>query len=311
MSGTTKVRVAPRHALYGEPPAALVEPATDALQLSPLIPGSARFEDIEKESLAGLTVLAPAGTIERRYVLALGLRALTPGGRLVALAPKDKGGARLGKELAAFGCEVAEEARRHHRICTVERGEALYALREAIEEGAPRHIDNLALCTQPGVFSWNRLDPGSALLLRHLPTLSGRGADFGCGLGVLALAVLRSPSVTKLSLYDIDRRAAELAKRNVADSRVEVFWADLRAAPVAATSLDFVVMNPPFHDGGTEDQALGKLFISRAAESLRSGGTLWLTANAHLPYEAALKAAFRTVTPVAAEGGFKVFEARK
>jgi 16S rRNA (guanine1207-N2)-methyltransferase len=76
-------------------------------------------------------------------------------------------------------------------------------------------------------------------------------------------------------------------------------------------SLDFVVMNPPFHDGGTEDQALGRTFIARAAEALRKGGTLWLVANAHLPYEAALGAAFRDVSVRVQAGGYRVFEARR
>ena len=71
-------------------------------------------------------------------------------------------------------------------------------------------------------------------------------------------------------------------------------------------------MNPPFHLGsGTEDQGLGLLFISRAAESLRPGGVLWLTANRHLPYEAALKPAFKTVTARADRNGFKIIEARR
>ena len=38
------------------------------------------------------------GTLERRYALALILRALKPGAPLTALAPKEKGGSRLGKE---------------------------------------------------------------------------------------------------------------------------------------------------------------------------------------------------------------------
>ena len=42
-------------------------------------------------------------------------------------------------------------------------------LDEAIQAGRPRHVDNLALCTQPGIFSWDRLDPGTALLLRPAP----------------------------------------------------------------------------------------------------------------------------------------------
>ena len=46
--------------------------------------------------------------------------------------------------------------------------------------------------------------PGTALLLETLPPLSGRGADLGCGLGILARAVLASEAVTALTLLDID-----------------------------------------------------------------------------------------------------------
>ena len=297
--------------VYGLPPAELAEVAADAAQVSPLIPGSDRLEDIAPGTVGHASVLAPAGTIERRYVLALSLRALAPGGTLVALAPKERGGARLGKELRGFGGAVAEEPRRHHRICTLTRPAALAGIEAAVAAGGPRHVDNLGLCTQPGIFSWDRLDPGSALLIANLPALKGRGADLGCGLGVLARAVLRSEAVTDLALIDIDRRAVEMARRNVADPRARVRWSDLRASDPALARLDFVVMNPPFHDGGGEDQALGRGFIARAAEALRPGGTLWLTANAHLPYEAPLRAAFRTVETVATAGGYKLFEARK
>ncbi len=297
--------------IYGEPPADLVERPDGATQVSPLMPGAASLETVEPHSLESAVLLAPPGTIERRYTLALALRALIPGGTLTALAPKEKGGTRLGKELTGFGCTVSEEGRRHHRICRVRRPETPVGLEAAIEEGAPRFIEALRLHSQPGLFSWNRLDPGSALLQQHLPVLSGRGADFGCGYGALARAVLASAKVTGLTLIDIDRRAVELARRNIEDVRASFLWADLRASHCDLSRLDFVVTNPPFHDGGAEDRALGKAFITRAAEVLRPGGSLWLTANRHLPYEASLRDAFRSLTPVAEAGGYKVFEARK
>ncbi|WP_336487443.1 class I SAM-dependent methyltransferase [Methylobacterium nigriterrae] len=297
-------------ALYGLPPAGLADVPDGAAQVSPLIPGSARIEDIPAASLDGLVMLAPPGTIERRYGLAQALRAVRPGGRMVVLAPKDKGGARLGRELRELGCAIAEEPRRHHRICALMRPDGELPLAEPIAAGAPRHIENLALCTQPGIFSWDRLDPGTALLLANLTGVAGRGADFGCGLGILARAVLADPAVTALTLIDIDRRAVEMARRNVCDPRAAFRWADLRDPDPGLSRLDFVVMNPPFHDGGAEDQALGQTFIRRAAESLRPGGTLWVTANAHLPYEAILKMAFRAATLKASANGYKVYEAR-
>lgn len=299
------------HAVYGLPPVDLAEAPESAVQVSPLVVDSARLEDIADATLDSATVFAPAGTIERRYVLAHMLRALAPGGRITALAPKDRGGARLGKELAGFGCPAADQPRRHHRICTATRPAEVTGLDAAIDEGGPRHIDNLALCTQPGVFSWDRLDPGSALLLSRLPALKGKGADLGCGLGLLGRAVLSSDAVTQITLIDLDRRAVEMARRNVSDPRARIVWGDLRAAGSLPAGLDFAVSNPPFHDGGGEDQALGKAFIQRAAEALRPGGSLWLVANAHLPYEATLRELFRSVAAVAQEGGYKVFEARK
>ena len=52
-------------------------------------------------------------------------------------------------------------------------------------------------------------------------------------------------------------------------------------------------------------------FIRQAAAMLKRGGTLWMVANRHLPYEAELKAAFKRVTPLEEGGGFKLFEAVK
>ena len=300
-----------RHAVYGLPPADLAEVPGDAVQLSPLIPGASRLEDLSDNSLDAATVLAPPGTVERRYVLAQILRALGPGGRMVAMAPKDRGGTRLAKELTTFGCAAADLPRRHHRICTAECPKDPAGLTEAIDEGGPRHVDNLALCTQPGIFSWDRLDPGTALLLSNLPALKGRGADFGCGLGVLSRAVLASDAVTAMTLVEIDRRAVEMARRNVADPRATIHWADIRTPGIVPDRLDFIVTNPPFHEGGAEDQFLGRSFIARAAQVLRPGGTLWLVANAHLPYEATLREAFRAVTVAGQAQGYRVYEARR
>lgn len=296
------------HALYGRPPA-VFDPPADATQTSPLIPGSADLAGFAPGQLDSVTMLAPPGALERRHVLALALRALKAGGRLDVVAPKDKGGSRLRKELTAFGLEVEETARAHHRRCVAVRPEVVNGLDEAIAAGGLQRLGDLGLWSQPGVFSWDRVDPGSALLVAHLPPMAGAGADLGCGVGYLARAVLDSPTVTQLTLIDIDRRAIEAARRNVEDPRAAFLQADVRQAQLEG--LDFIVTNPPFHDAGAEDRGLGQRFIERAAGMLRPGGVLWLVANRHLPYEAALRAAFRTGRVVAETGGYKLFEARK
>ena len=300
------------YGLFGEPPAALAERPGDVVQFSPLSPAAASLEALAAGSLGGMAMLAPPGTLERRHTLAAMLRALAPAAPFTVLAPKTMGGTRLGGELAALGVAFEESARAHHRICGGIRPEALdaEALRAALDAGAPRRLDALGLWSQPGIFSWDRIDPGTALLVEALPRLKGHGADLGCGIGILAHAVLANEAVTRLDLLDIDRRAIEAARRNVDDPRVHLAWADVRAG-TGLSSLDFVVMNPPFHDAGSEDKGLGQVFIRRAAEALRTGGTLWLVANRHLPYEAVLKPLFRRVTPQIEAHGFKVVEATK
>lgn len=300
MTSTTSI-------LYGLPPLDLWTRERGAAQVSPLIPGSAALEGVAPDSLDQAAMLAPPGVLERRYAVALALKALKSGGELTVMAPKDRGGSRLKKELEAFGCEVVEGSKRHHRICTVDKTASLTGLDEAIAEGAPRIVGGLA--TQPGVFSWDRLDPGTGLLLETLPPMSGDGADFGCGIGLIARVVLTAPKVTSLKLIDIDRRAIDAARANVEDPRVSIDWAD--ATLTELTGLDFVVMNPPFHDAGTENRNLGQRFIQAAHNALRKGGTLWMVANRHLPYEPILKPLFKTVEPRADAGGYKVFEARK
>ncbi|KRA60182.1 methyltransferase [Caulobacter sp. Root655] len=301
----------PRAAVYGFPLLDVADVPGGAAQVSPLVAGSTDLAELPEGSLDEIVVQAPAGAAERRYVLALALRALKTEGRLTALALKDRGGQRLNKELTAFGCTIGESAKRHHRICVVLKPAAVTGLDAAIAEGAPRRLDGDGLWSQPGVFSWDRLDPGSALLLKSLQPMSGVGVDLGCGIGVLAHAILTSPKVTKLTLVDLDRRAVEAAKRNVSDPRVEVLWADARRGAELLSGLDFVVTNPPFHEGGGEDKSLGQAFIKSAAAMLRKSGVLWIVANRHLPYEAVLNEHFKAVKPIADAGGFKVYEARK
>ena len=296
--------------LHGRPPA-VFDPPADAVQTSPSIPGSTALEDVPAASADRAMIYAPPGVLERRYTLALALRALRPGGQLDVMAPKDKGGSRLRKELEAFGVEVGETAKAHHRRCVAARPEgALPGLDEAIAGGALRLVPGLEAWSQRGIFAWDRIDPGSALLAQTLPPMKGAGIDLGCGYGTLATVVLRSPAVTSLRLVDLDRRAVQAARRNVEDPRAAFEWADVRTLAETGEA-DFVVSNPPFHDGGAEDRRLGQAFIRKAAGLLRKGGVLWLVANRHLPYEAELNAGFKRVRMVADAGGYKVFEAVK
>src|SRR5687768_9792738 len=112
---------------------------------------------------------------------------------------------------------------------------------------------SLDLVTDRGVFSGDRIDPGTKLLLAEveLPEgLSGAVLDLGCGYGPIAVTVARRcPDATVWAL-DVNQRALALAAENAAASGV----AD-RVRPVVAddvpADLRFVaiVSNPPIRIG--------------------------------------------------------------
>jgi 16S rRNA (guanine1207-N2)-methyltransferase len=259
--------------------------------------------------VARVVIAAPPGTLERRYVLAQAFRVLAPAGEFVAMARNDMGGSRLAAELKAFGCVLSETPKRHHRICRCVRPAEPLGLEAVMAAGGLQRPASLGLWSQPGVFSWNRIDPGSALLMALPWAPSGVGADLGCGVGVLARGVLANAAVTELTLIDLDRRAIEAAKRNLDDPRTRFLHHDLRRPPRRPRDLDFAIMNPPFHDGGAQDRDLGQAFVATAAEMLKPGGVLRMVANVALPYETILAGRFAKVTRLARAEGYKVLEA--
>jgi 16S rRNA (guanine1207-N2)-methyltransferase len=239
---------------------------------------------------------------------------LAPGGTLVACQHNDEGARSLQSDLARLGGGVRAESKRHCRVAWagVDALDAALAADWAALD-APRTIDGWR--TRPGVFAWDRIDAASALLIEHLPRgVHGRAADLGAGTGVLAAALLeRNPQLDKLDLYEADARALELARENLVPrfkaEQLAFAWHDVTTG--LPDRYDAIVSNPPFHVGRADAPELGRAFIAAAAQALRPGGRLWLVANRHLPYEAALAQGFASVREVAARDGFKVIEAHK
>ncbi len=162
-----------------------------------------------------------------------------------------------------------------------------------------------------GVFSEDGIDPGSAALAAALPAqLPSRMADLGAGWGYLSTAVLRRSGVTSLDLVEAEARALDCARLNVTDPRAVFHWADATTFR-ADRGFDGIVMNPPFHVGRSADPALGRSFIAAAARLLSPAGQLWMVANRHLSYDAALSDHFRQVTEVVGTPAFRVTHAAR
>lgn len=116
-----------------------------------------------------------------------------------------------------------------------------------------------------GVFSTGRLDPGTAVLLAHVPPPPATGylADLGCGWGPLTLKLAVTSPAAHVVAADINPLAQALTRENAARAdlpNVEVLGAD---APVRlrqrGIELAGLWSNPPIRIG---KQALHQLLQS-------------------------------------------------
>ncbi len=234
-----------------------------------------------------------------------------PGGRIVAAGLKNDGAASFARRLER-GIPDLEHLAKHH-------GTVLWFSRPDDEECArrlprpePAPLIDGRFAAAPGMFSHDRIDPGSALLVEHIPvSLKGRVADFCAGWGYLsAMVAAKCPGVTAIDLYEADCAALEAAKTNLADVAIPLgfHWLDLASEAVGGR-YDAIVTNPPFHQGRRADPGLGQAIIARAALSLKPAGRFLMVANRQLPYEQILSKDFKRHRVLAEAQGFKVLEA--
>ena len=234
---------------------------------------------------------------------------LAPGCVLACAGANEDGAASLEKNVAKAFDGANQLFKFHCRIFWFAKGERAppdYWRRLA----ALQPVGDGSWQSQPGLFSWDRIDDGSALLVQHLPDdLAGAVADFGCGWGFLARHVLaHCPGVASIDCIDAEHRALEAAEVNVVDERAKFHWLDLvtEAAPAA---YDAIVCNPPFHSGRAATPALGQQIIEAAARALKPGGRLFMVANRGLPYEPTLKASFARFETLADNNKFRITRA--
>ena len=253
-----------------------------------------------------------------KYQLAKSLWLLEENGLLIAVASNDTGGKRLKKWFEDFGLQADSISKSKCRIVWAHKKNiAPDIVDQAVQAGYETTIklNDDSYITRPGIFGWNKIDLGSRLLLEALTDeLKGVGADFGCGYGFLSCSILGDHSgIKKLYALDADYNALMCCQKNLAaySEKIDYQWLDLTQHIEKMDPLDFIVMNPPFHEGRDTDAEIGQKFIQTASQRLKKRGVLYIVANVHLPYERTLQAQFADVEKVDERQGFKVFLAVK
>lgn len=273
----------------------------------------------QPESFDKIIICLSKNRPENLFHLGYAMVLLKPGGDLIVYGSNELGAQRYEKDLKNAGMEVDSLHKHKSRIMFAKRPAELDAeiLKLWIMQGTTKKIEGTEFETIAGIFSAEKIDKGSQLLIEHLPEkLEGMGADLGCGYGYLGYSLFDKDICKKLASFEHDRRALECARSNlekfISEENILTFhWQDITIDPVPENTLDWIVMNPPFHQDKTSDVRLGLKFIERAHAGLKKGAALYMVANIHLPYDKPLEKTFSSVERLAEKQGFKIFKAVK
>ena len=175
----------------------------------------------------------------------------------------------------------------------------------------------LKLLSKPGLFGWNKVDVGSALLIEQLKQLSSPQmpfkscVDLGCGYGYLTIAAASLDicnNINHWTLTDNNAAALQLAKQNLLHNGLtgEVIAAD--AGKGMTAKADLLLCNPPFHQGFGIDGDLTDKFLLSAKRLLTPQGIALFVVNQFIPLERKAAPLFSQINVVIDNGSFKVIQ---
>lgn len=138
----------------------------------------------------------------------------------------------------------------------------------------------LEVTTANGVFSPERVDTGTRVLLGHVPAPPPGGdfLDLGCGWGPLAIALaLESPRATVWAV-DVNERALDLVRRNAEALGLDNINARRPDDVPDDVRFRTIWSNPPIRVGKNELHAMLSHWLPR----LGSGSDAWLVVQRNL-----------------------------
>ena len=174
--------------------------------------------------------------------------------------------------------------------------------------------DNLPLQSKPGIFGWNKIDQGSALLINQLPQfLQSFGEqsqpqsllDLGCGYGFLACAAAQQ-GVTQITATDNNAAALRACNANFEALEVDGTVLAGDAGSQLEERFDAIICNPPFHQGFNIDSELTAKFLTASKRLLAPRGRALFVVNNFIALEKKALDYFPRVREVARSGSFKL-----
>jgi len=100
----------------------------------------------------------------------------------------------------------------------------------------------LEFSTASGMFSIGKVDRGSRVLIEDSEIKGGmKVLDYGCGWGVVGIAIAKAFLKCSVEMIDVNERALKHAKMNIRKNRVS----NCSVVKAATGSYDTILFNPP------------------------------------------------------------------
>jgi 23S rRNA (guanine1835-N2)-methyltransferase len=217
-----------------------------------------------------------------------------------------------------LGPTTTTRARKKSRLILVERDHSINEGRSKFPDSYEVEVDRCyRIVNHASLFSRERLDQGSQLLIEHMPVGEQYRhiVDLGCGNGVLGIIAASLNPTADLLFCDESHMAIASASENFyhafAQTRNVEFRVDDCLRGVAADSRDLVLINPPFHQQHNVGDAIAWKMFKHAQRVLVAGGELRLVGNRHLAYHAKLNKLFGNCETIAATTKFVILSSIK
>jgi len=130
---------------------------------------------------------------------------------------------------------------------------------------------NFTFLANNGLFSCEKVDAASILLLENIPSLTGATLDLGCGYGTIGVVLAKRDPV-QVTMSDVNRIALEYAAKNIVRNGVEAQIVHSDGFESLPYIYDNIVLNPPIHAG---KEVVNRLYHG-AAMHLAPGGAFYI-----------------------------------
>lgn len=137
----------------------------------------------------------------------------------------------------------------------------------------------------PGVFSAHELDPGTKVLLDHLPLGSKTLLDLACGTGIVGAIYKTLSPETQIHFSDTSLLALEATKKTLEKNNMSAQITRSDVFSRIQGEFDLIAVNPPFHSGIDTDYTFIDKLIKDAPRHLAQKGKLYTVANSFLNYK--------------------------